>query len=145
MRRIVKVTRISQVYELHPRILLQQIQCPLKTNYPIIFFRAHSYIVGKYSLELPISQTSTFSKGIHVNLRLIDDLADSVMRSLVVTICIDQPLHEKAFNQPDAGFNVWFGRNISFQVIQFNIFQIFYIYIMVVKLTHRTPHKWIQP
>ncbi|EDN86308.1 hypothetical protein PARMER_02600 [Parabacteroides merdae ATCC 43184] len=122
-------------------MILQQIQCPLKANYSIIFFRAHSYIVGKYSLELPISQTSTFSKGIHVNLRLIDDLTDSVMRSLVVTICIDQPLHKEAFNQPDAGFNGWFGRNISFQVIQFNIFQIFYIYIMVVKLIHRTLHK----
>ncbi|VYU41147.1 Uncharacterised protein [Parabacteroides distasonis] len=124
-------------------MILQQIQCPLKANYPIIFFRAHSYIVGKYSLELPISQTSTFSKGIHVYLRLIDYLTDSVMRSLVVTICIDQPLYEKAFNQPDAGFNGWFGRNISFQVIQFDVFQIFYIYIMVVKFTHRTPHKWI--
>lgn len=76
-------------------MILQQIQCPLKANYPIIFFRAHSYIVGKYSLELPISQTSTFSKGIHVYLRLIDYLTDSVMRSLVVTICIDQPLYEK--------------------------------------------------
>ena len=65
VRRIVKATRISQIYELHSRMILQQIQCPLKANYPIIFFRAHSYIVGKYSLELPISQTSTFSKGIH--------------------------------------------------------------------------------
>ena len=100
-------------------------------------------MVGKYSFELPVSQTSTFSKGIHVYLRLIDYLADSVLRSLVITICIDQPLHEKAFNQPDAGFNGWFDRNISFQVIQLYIFQIFYIYIMVVKLTHRTPHKWI--
>ena len=104
MRRIVKATRISQVYKLHPRMILQQIQCPLKANYPIIFFRGHSYIVGKYSLELPISQTSTFSKGIHVYLRLIDYLTDSVMRSLVVTICIDQPLYEKAFNQTGCRF-----------------------------------------
>gem|GEM_PF-467112 len=143
VRRIVKATRISQVYELHLRMILQQIQCPLKANYSIIFFRAHSYIVGKYSLELPISQTSTFSEGIHIYLRLIDYLTDSMMRSLVVTICIDQPLYEKAFNPLDARFNGWFGRNISFQVIQFNIFQIFYIYIMVVKFTHRTPHKWV--
>ena len=145
MRRIVKATRISPIYELHSRMILQQIQCPLKANYPVILFRAHSYIVGKYSLELPISQTSTFSNRVHFDLWLIDYLADSVMRSLVVTICIDQPLHEKALNQPDAGFNGWFGRNISFQVIQFYIFQILYIYIMVVKLTHRTPDKWIKP
>ena len=108
-------------------MILQQIQCPLKANYSIIFFRAHSYMVGKYSFELPVSQTSTFSKGLHVYLRLIDYLADSVLRSLVITICIDQPLHKEAFNQPDAGFNGWFGRNISFQVIQLYIFQIFNI------------------
>ena len=64
-------------------MILQQIQCPLKANYPIIFFRAHSYIVGKYSLELPISQTSTFSKGIHVYLRLIDYLTDKEIGTII--------------------------------------------------------------
>ena len=38
---------------------------------------------------------------------------------------IDAPI---CANQPDAAFNGWFDRNISFQVIQFDVFQIFYIY-----------------